>query len=172
MNNILRIAALAAASALVATPALAAPVSSSPAATATVTIVRALTLTANQNLDLGTVVIGNAIVGSDTVSLSNAGVHVCGSGGALTCSGTNQVAKYTVTGAAGQSVAVTVAASNLTSGANTLLFTPNAASSAVALANVGGVGTGSFDLGGSVTVTGATKDGVYSGNMNVTVDYV
>ena len=171
MNNALRLAALAASMAVAATPAFAAPVSASPAATATVTIVRSLTLTANQNLDLGTVVVGNTITGSETVSLDNAGVLTCGLGVNLTCSGVTQVAKYTATGSTGQSVVVTVAASPLLSGANSLTFTPNAHGNVVLVA-VSGIGTGKFDLGGAVTVSGATKDGVYSGDMNVTVDYL
>ena len=171
MTNFFRKAAFAAVamSAVAATPAFAVA-TASPAATATVTIVRALTLTANQNLDLGTVTIGNAIAGSQTVSLTNAGVLSCGTAG-LTCSGTPKVAKFTVTGASGQSVVVTTSSGNLTSGANTLLFSPNTVGN-VALVATAGVGTGTFDLGGAVTVSGATKDGVYSGNINVSVDYL
>ena len=171
MTSLFRKAAFAvtALSAVAATPAFAAA-TASPAATATVVIVRALTLTANQNLDLGTVTINNTITGSQTVSLTNLGVLTCGAAG-LTCTGTPKVAKFTVTGASGQTVVVTTASGNLTSGANTLLFSPNSVSN-VALAAVAGVGTGTFDLGGAVSVSGATKDGTYSGNISVSVDYL
>ena len=172
MTNILRmtLAASVAAATLIATPAAAAPVGASTPATARAKIVRPLVLTATRNLDFGTITLGTVAAGGETVSISQAGVVSCGSGG-LVCSGAPQSAGYNVQGTNNQTVQIFASATNITNAndATNLVFTPNAPAS-VNLTNSGAPGT-NFSVGGSIIITPTTTDGVYTGNINVTVDY-
>jgi hypothetical protein len=171
MTKFIRLAALAAVATFVATPAFAAPVSASPKAKAQARILRPLTLTATRDLDFGTIVVG-AIPGTQTVSVSQAGALTCGASG-LTCSGTVQSAQYNVTGTNNMTVNISAVASNLTnttSGASeTLVFTPSAPAS-VLLTNSGAPGN-NFTVGGSIQIATTTVDGLYRGDIEVTVDY-
>lgn len=173
MTKFARLAALAAAATLVATPAVAAPVAASPKAQASARILRPLTLTANRNLDLGTIVVG-PIAGAETVSVNQAGtVLTCGSSGNLTCSGVYQSAEYNVRGTNAMTVNITTLASNLTNttsgGSETLVFTPSAPAN-ILLTNSGAPGR-NFNVGGSISITPTTVDGLYRGDIEVTVDY-
>ena len=68
-------------------------------------------------------------------------------------------------------VQIFASATNITNAndATNLVFTPNAPAS-VNLTNSGAPGT-NFSVGGSIIITPTTTDGVYTGNINVTVDY-
>lgn len=168
---------LAATSALVAGPAFAAttpppsftPIGANPAAKASARIVKPLTLKANASLDFATIVLDTSkLTAADTVSLDTSNKLTCGTSTNLTCSGSTTVANFTVTGTKGQIVQVLTDVSDLTgSNGGKLVFTPAAASTA----DLSTAGTASFDVGGSITVAPTTADGVYSGDMNVTVDY-
>lgn len=172
MIKFARLAAIAAVATIVATPAFAAPVAADPKATATARILRPLTLSRVRDLNFGTIVVG-AIAGAETVSVSQAGAIGCGSSGNLTCSGTVQSAQYNVRGTNNMQVNITAVASNLTNstsgGSETLVFTPSAPASLV-LTNSGAPGS-NFNVGGSISVTPTTVDGLYSGDIEVTVDY-
>jgi hypothetical protein len=102
--------------------------------------------------------------------MTQAGVVTCGSGG-LTCSGTPVSAEYNVQGTNNQVVQIFAVASPLTNAndGSTLSFTPNAPAT-VTLTNSGVPGN-DFEVGGAITILPATTDGVYSGDINVTVDY-
>ena len=172
MTKFARLAALAAAATLFSSPAVAAPAAATPKAQASAKIVKPLTLTANRSLDFGTILVGT-VSGTQTVAISQDGTtRTCGTAG-LTCSGTFQSAEYNVTGTRQFTVNIAATASNLTnttSGNNeTLVFTPNAPTSLV-LANSGAPGS-NFSVGGSIGITSATVDGLYSGDIEVTVDY-
>ena len=171
MTNFARFAAVAAVVTMVATPVLAAPVAANPKARASARIVKPLTLTANRNLDFGTIVV-DALAAPQVVAVSQAGV-LSGCTGALTCSGTVASAQYRVTGTNNMTVNVAAVGSNLvntTSGGGELLgFTPNAPAT-VPLANSGAVGV-LFTVGGSISIAPATVDGLYVGDIEVTVDY-
>ena len=175
MTKLLRMTCLAAsvaATALTATPAVAAPVGASSPAPARARMVRPLTLTATPNLDFGTITLGTVAAGGETVSMTTAGVVTCGAGG-LTCSGTPVSAEYNVTGTNNQVVQIFSAAAPLTNAndGTTLSFTPTLpVGSTVTLTNSGAPGS-DFEVGGSIVITPTTTDGVYSGNINVTVDY-
>lgn len=172
MTNFLRMTSLAAAAAaaLVATPAAAANPDKN--ATATARIIKPLTLTWVQDLDLGTVLLSGA--GSwagETVGITRAGVFSC-SAGNIVCSGTTKVAKYAVTGTQGQTVNITagnVTMVNQNDNTKTLLLTVDKPASIV-VANSGTPGT-EFSLGGAITVNSTTADGVYLGTFDVTVNY-
>ena len=171
MTKFARFAALAVAATLVATPALAAPVPATPKAKASAKIVRPLTLAAIQNLNFGTIVVGTLTV-AQTVAVSQAGV-LSGCTGALICSGTVAQARYNVTGTNNMTVNIASTASNLTNttsgGSETLAFTPSAPAT-VLLTNSGAPGN-NFNVGGSISIAPATVDGLYVGNIEVTVDY-
>lgn len=168
MTKFVRLAALAAAVTLVATPALAAPVSASPKAKASAKIIKPLILTANRDLDFGTIVVG-AVVGTQTVAVSQAGaLSGCNTNG-LTCSGTVQSAQYNVQGSNNQVVHVRTTPSTLNGPLGTLTFTPTA-NFDVTLANSGSPGL-DFNIGGSIDLVAATPEGLYVGDMEVTVDY-
>lgn len=171
MTNFARLLTAAAVASLsfAATPSLAATGATTPA-TAKAQIVKPLTLTAKQNLDFGTIVL-SAVTGATSVSISTAGVVTCGAG--LTCSGTPKQAIYNVTGTNNQVVKMYAAASNLTNAADatTVVFTPALPTGAAVTLTSSGSPGNDFNVGGSIALGTTTTDGVYTGNMNVTVDY-
>ncbi len=171
MTKFARLAALAAAATLVATPVLAAPVSADPKARASARIVRPLTLTAEQDLDFGTIIV-DTLTADQTVTVSRAGV-LGGCTGALTCSGTVSNARYNVTGSNNINVRINSVPSDLinqtSGGSETLTFTPDVQAS-ILLSNSGAPGN-DFNVGGAITLTSTTVEGVYQGDIEVTVDY-
>ena len=170
MTKFVKIAALAA-TVLTATPALAAPVASTTPPSATARIIRPLSLTSTGSLNFGTIVL-NGVTANRTVALSSANVLDCGAGTAeLQCSGVTSVPTYNVRGTNNQVVTVIKTASPLTNAqdGSTLSMTPSGAAS-VTLTNSGAPGF-DFNIGGSIVIGTATTDGVYSGTVNVQVDY-
>ena len=166
MTKFVRLAALAAAATLVATPAFAQVVSASPKNTATVRITKPLLLEAEDNLDFGTI----AVYGPGTVSISQAGVGTCGPAAEMTCNFTTaKAARYRVRGTNNTLVTINAVGSSLVSGTNSLAFTP-AAPNSITLNNSGSVGS-TFNVGGSVAILAATPAGVYTGDIEVTVNY-
>jgi len=174
MIKFVRLAALAAVATIVATPALGAPVEADPKAKAHARIVKALTLTANEDLNFGVVVV-DSIAGPETVSITQGGVVTCGSSGNLTCDTTNaQAAEYEVTGSNNMLVDVDTTASDLTNQTSglgeTIQFNPTP-DFQVTL-NSSGVGNPLvFNVGGSIDIDPTTVEGRYEGEMEVTVDY-
>ncbi|MEO7239871.1 MAG: DUF4402 domain-containing protein [Sphingomicrobium sp.] len=170
--NALRLTAAVAALALTATPALAAPTQPDKQATATARVVKPLTLTWVQDLDLGTILLSGAGAWSGAaVGVTRAGVFSCPSSN-VTCSGSTQHAKYKVTGTNGQTVQVNsgnVSLVNQLDNTKTLLMTVDSPGT-VSLGNSGTAGL-EFGLGGSITVDSTTADGTYLGTFAVTVNY-
>ena len=164
--RILAATAVVTAAALTITPALAAPVSATTPATARAQIVKPLVLTATQSIDFGTILL-TAVTASTAVSISQAGAITCGTG--LTCSATGKQAIFNVAGSNNQTVKIATTAANITNGTTNLLFTPSAPAT-VLLTNSGAPGN-NFNVGGSFAIDTATTDGVYTGNLIVTVDY-
>ncbi len=166
MIKFVRLAALAAVATVVATPA-AAQVAASPKATARVNVVKPLTLAVEQNLDFGTVI----VTGNSTVTITQAGAGVCGVAADVTCDFTGATAaRYRVTGSNNQQVNITATGSNLTRvGGGTIAFTPSAPAS-VTLPNSGATGE-TFNVGGSLALLASLPAGVYTGTVEVTVQY-
>lgn len=164
--RILAATAVVTAAALTVTPALAAPVSATTPATARAQIVKPLVLTSTQSIDFGTILL-TAVTASTAVSISQAGAITCGTG--LTCSATGKQAIFNVAGSNNQTVKIATTAANITNGTTNLLFTPNAPAT-VLLTNSGAPGN-NFNVGGAFAIDTATTDGVYTGNLIVTVDY-
>jgi hypothetical protein len=176
MTNFLRTTALAAtvaAVAFTATPAAAAPVSATKDATATARIIKPLTLTSTQNLDLGTIVLTGSSAFTATVGIDKAGSYNCDGGSStnVTCDSTTaQDAIYHITGTNGQKVNIAAGPVSMTgSNGGTLTLTPDF-DAVQTLSNSGGAGM-DFNVGGSITVADTTTDGVYTGNFVVTAEY-
>jgi hypothetical protein len=152
----------------VATPAHAA---SSQVATVNATVVKPLTLKWVQDLDLGTIVLGNGTWSGATVGVSRTGAFSCTNAN-VTCSGVTKVAKYNVTGTNNQTVRITapnVTLVNQSDATKTLVLTVDSPGTLV-IPNSGNPGL-DFSLGGSISLSSTTAGGVYSGTFNVTVDY-
>ena len=156
-----------AATALTATAANAAPTSvSNGPVQAHATIVKPLTLTKVSDMDFGSIVVQDDV----TASLSNAGTLACPA--TLTCAGTGTPAEYTVTGTNNQVVFITKPNVTLTNTANpgtplTLVLT---GPTQITLPNSGANGM-NFKLGGDLAILATTKEGVYQGDLAVTVNY-
>lgn len=171
--RIMTIAASVAALALAGTPAAAQQVGPTDRnATATARIIKPLSLTWVQDLDLGTIMLSGAGAWAGAVvGITSGGVFDC-SNTNVTCSGTTQVARYNVTGTQGQTVTINagdVTMVNQNDNTQTLLLTVDNPGS-VTLTNSGAPGD-EFALGGSITVDSTTVDGVYLGTFDVTVEY-
>lgn len=170
MTKFVKMAAVAAA-VLAATPAIAAPVGVTGAPpSASARIIRPLTLTSTGSLNFGTIVL-NGVTANRTVTLSATNVVDCAGGSTeLACSGTTSVPTYNVRGTQGQVVTVIKNATTLTgSNGGSLTLTPVGQNS-VTLANSGAPGN-DFAIGGSITIGTATVDGLYTGTVDVQVDY-
>lgn len=172
MDKITRLLALAAATVAYASPSFAAPVTTAPVAaaapaTATAQIVDPLTLTKTADLNFGTL-IKNTMTATRTVTIKEDGTITCST--ELLCGGTTSSAAFDVAGSANQVVKVYVAPSTLAGpGTAKLTFTPTAASASPL--TLSSTGAASFKVGGSIDVAPTTTAGIYSGNMDVTVDY-
>jgi hypothetical protein len=166
MSKFVKIAALAAV--LAATPAVAAPVSVTGAPpSASAKIIRPLTLTATGSLDFGTIVM-NGVTANRTVTLNANTTITCAT--ELVCAANGTVPTYNVRGTNNQIVNIIKNTSTL-SGSNggTLTLTPVGQAS-VTLTSSGSPGD-NFAIGGSITIAPATVDGVYTGTVDVQVDY-
>lgn len=167
MTKFVKFAAVAAA-ALAATPALAAPVGVTGAPpSATARIIKPLTLTATGALDFGTIVM-NGVTADRTVTLNADTSITCDA--ELVCDANGTVPTYNVTGTQGQVVNIIKNDSTLTgSNGGSLTLTP-VGQDDVTLANSGAPGD-DFAIGGSIVIGAATVDGVYTGTVDVQVDY-
>lgn len=147
----------------------AAPVNATTDATATARIYTPITLSASQDLDLGTIVLSGTGPYTDTISISRSGVFNCGTN--VTCSGTTQEAVYDATGTRDQTLTISVASTldlvNQTQASPDLTLTVDAPAT-VALNSSGAA---SFGIGGSIQVSDTTVDGVYTGTFAVSADY-
>lgn len=167
MTKFVKIAALAAV-ALAAAPAVAAPVGvtgTPPSASAR--IIRPLTLTATGSLNFGTIVM-NGVTANRTVTLNADTTITCAT--ELVCAANGTVPTYNVRGTQGQTVNIIKNTSTLTgSNGGSLTLTPVGAAS-VLMTNSGAPGE-NFAIGGSITIGTGTLDGVYTGTVDVQVDY-
>jgi hypothetical protein len=157
--------------AAIALLAASAPAWAAPVATVSASIVRPVTLTWLQNLDLGTITLGPGTWSGATVGISKTGVFTCTSAN-VTCTGATTVAQYTVIGTNKQVLTINapnVTLTNQRDPTKTLTLVVDNPGS-VTLTNSGQPGT-VFSLGGSIALSSGTADGVYTGTFNVTVDY-
>ena len=165
MTKFVKIAAVAAA-VLAATPAAAVGVTGTPPS-ATARIIKPLTLSATGSLNFGTIVM-NGVTANRTVTLNADTTITCAS--ELVCDTNGSVVTYNAQGTQGQQVNVTKTATTLNgSNGGTLQLTPVGLNNFV-LPNSGSPGY-DFPIGGSIVIAPTTIDGVYTGTVNVTVDY-
>ena len=153
--------------------AAAVPARAAPGQTATVsaTVVKPLTIKWVQDLDLGTIVLGNGTWSGATVGISRTGVFSCTNAN-VTCSGPTKVATYNVSGTNNQVVRVTapnVTLVNQNDPTKSLTLVVDSPGT-VALTNSGNPGV-DFSLGGSISLSSTTAAGVYAGTFNVAIDY-
>ena len=126
-----------------------------------------LFLSVKQDLDFGHIILDSA-AGTRTVSISTTGAFSCDAG--LTCSGAPRQAIFNLTGSNNQLIRITAVGSPLVNGTGgTIAFTPIAPAT-ITLPNSGNGGL-DFGVGGSLTLSSATPDGIYAGTVQVTVDY-
>jgi hypothetical protein len=154
-----------------AAPAVAAPVSVTAPVEVRATVVKPLTFTATGTMNFGTILL-NGLTANRTISISTANVRDCGGGSAqLICSGATSVPTYNVQGTNKMIVSIIKTASSLTNASTgaTLAMTLTGPTT-VLLTNSGAPGI-DFTIGGSITLTPTTGEGVYSGTVNVQVDY-
>ena len=168
MTKFVKIAAVAAA-VLTSAPAVAGtPVGVTGAAPqATARIIKPLTLSATGVLNFGTIVM-NGVTANRTVTLNADSSITCAT--ELVCDASGSVVTYNVRGTNNQVVTIIKTATTLNgSNGGTLTLTP------VGQANVTLTSSGSpgddFPIGGSIVIAPTTVDGVYTGTVNVTVDY-
>ena len=167
MRNSLRIAALGAALAA-GSFATSANAAATATATATAEVLETLTLTAVDNLNFGQIA---ANAGGTVTVNANSTVS---STGTLISTGTRAPATFNVTGSANTTVAVTLpsAAVNLTrSGGTETMSLAAFNSNPNGAFQLGAAGTGSFSVGGSLTVANGQAPGAYSGTFPVSVEY-
>jgi len=170
MSKFVKIAALAA-TAFVAVPAMATPVGVTGAApSATVKIIRPLTLSATGSLNFGTIVL-NGVTANRTVTLSAGNVQTCGGTTELQCSGTTSVPTYNVRGTNNQVVTILKNASDLTNANDGTKLTLTPVGQATVTLTSSGAPGDNFAIGGSIVIGSGTTDGVYSGTVDVQVDY-
>ena len=157
--------------------ALAATAWSGTAAAATKTAavkasaVKPLTLARVQDLDLGTITLSPGTWTGATVSISRAGIFSCTTA-RLACTGVTQVARFKVTGSNNRTVRITapnVTMVNQTDPTSTLTLVVDSPGT-ITLTTSGPPGT-EFSLGGAITISSSTAGGLYSGSLNVTVEY-
>ena len=134
-------------------------------------MLKPLTLTSIQNLDLGTVVLGAGTWAATTVGISRTGIFSC-PGANVTCVGVAQVASYNVTGSNSQPVTINAPNVTLTnqSDPTKILTLALDAPATLSLPNSGNQGI-NFSIGGSVSISSSTATGTYTGMFDVTVDY-
>jgi len=154
--------------ALLVVPAPAAAVTQNAAVNANV--IRPLTLTSLQDLDLGTITRKLGTWSGATVGISRTGVFTCNAN--VVCTGAPQVARYKVTGTNKMVVRITapsVTLINQNDSTQKLTLTLDNPGT-VTLTSSGEPGN-NFDLGGSLSLNSTTVPGTYSGTLAVTVDY-
>lgn len=139
-------------------------------ATVNANVVRALTLTSLQDLDLGTITLGVGTWSGATVGISRTGAFSCSA--KLICTGAPQVATYKVTGSNKMVVKITapnvIMVNQADPSKSLTLVVDNPGQ--VTLTSSGEPGN-NFNLGGSITLDSTTVTGTYSGTFQVTVDY-
>jgi hypothetical protein len=169
MNRFLACAGAIGLAVLASTPVAA--VSPSAQANATAKIYKPLTISKVEDLNFGTIVLSGASFANETVTVSTAGAVTCGSGsGNLACGGTPTAAKFHLVGSNNAAVTVNSPAFNL-GGPGTLSVTPTSTTQTVNLGATGNTTGIDVPLGGSITLSSSTPDGIYTAVWTITADY-
>ncbi len=133
--------------------------------TASVKILRSITVTKSTDLYFGKIVPSTA---ASTVTIAESGARTCGSG--LSCYDTATSGSFVVNGTSGEVVSVALDSNTTTlSDGGSNAMTVNLATSTTVLPLTGG--TGNFKVGGTLNVGANQKDGSYTGQYSVSVNY-
>jgi hypothetical protein len=174
MRRIVQLASGGALLAALATPALAQN-SASATASGSATIIQPLTISKTADLGFGTIVKPTSGTSTVTVSATGNSRTITGAGNAAAANAAGvSSAAFLVQGEGAQHFSISVPASfAMTSGTNTLTVTTSNPTGATGLlsGSLGQTGSLTLGVGGSFTLTSATKSGAYSGNFVVTVQY-
>ena len=154
---------------LLATPA-GAQTRTSANVPAKLSVLRPLTLVGEQELNFGTVILGPGTWSNASISVSASGVRTCAA--AVSCTGATTAARFRLSGSNNQVVVISAPAVTLVNAADSAqrLTMTAIAPSTLRLTNSGNPGT-LFSVGGTISVSSTTPDGVYSGTLEVTVEY-
>ena len=134
-------------------------------------VAKPLTLTRVQDLDLGRVILGPGTWSAAVVSISQAGVFVCNNPN-LTCTGAPKAATFNLTGTNNQVVKIIAPNVTLTNqGDPSQTLTLVLDSPATITMETSGNKGQDFSIGGSMSLSSTTPGGLYTGTINVTVDY-
>lgn len=149
-------------------------------ADATATVLAALQLTNDADLDFGNLVVSGA--GTSTVTAG--GSRSCTADVTCAAGGSEAAAAFTVTGDAGTTVSVTVQDPTAVGAEITLVHSANAGSTnnehnielTSLVDNSGGSytnfsGSETFEIGGTIALDGSEIAGTYSASFDVTVEY-
>ena len=146
-------------------------------ATVTAEILSNLTITANASdsvLNFGSISADPTLAANTTVVVAPDDGRTCGS--LLTCTGTAAAPSFTVTGLAGQTVAVSFPSASVQLDRGSVLGTMERymdvdafTTSASSLTLVGG--TAGFSIGGTLNVRPNQAPGIYTGSVTVRVEY-
>ncbi len=154
-------------SALIAASAFAIPATAAQISAATsVNVIKPVSLTKLQDLDLGTLAFGS-FAGTRTIVLSRAGTLTCAVD--IVCSGVTKTARFNIQGTNRQTVLISYSGGTLSNGVDSIPFTADGPQS-ITLVNSGFPGT-DFDVGGSIQVSPTLVGGIYSGTLTVTANY-
>ena len=161
--------------ALAATPALAQSNTASTTANSSITVYQPISIVKDSDLAFGRVVRPSTGAGPGSVTIANNGTRTP-AGGVVGLSSTTSAAGFTVTGEGASLVAISIPATfQLMNGVIPLTVTTTndlATPASTALSgSLGGTGTKSFNVGGSVPITDTTASGAYTGSFTVIATY-
>jgi hypothetical protein len=171
MNRLTKIALGAAVLAAISSPAFAQDTNTA-AATGSATVVQAITVHKDTDLQFGSV--AKPTTGSNTITIdASSGTRTKGGAGdAALITSTTGRATYTVSGAASTAYSITLPSSTFSlakSGGTTPMTVTLARSATSGTLGVGGTDT--FGVGGVFTIASTTETGAYTGTFDVTVAY-
>ena len=132
---------------------------------ATVSILKAVTVSKTSDLNFGKVAAGSA---AGTVGIAIDGTRTCGA--SLTCLGTGAAGAFDVVGTAGETVSVSLDSTSVVltdSTQDTMTVTLASSAKQLTLA----AGKASFKVGGTLAVAAQQPAGVYTGLFQVSVNY-
>lgn len=169
MTKFVRLAALAAAATIAATPAFAQTSVNNGPVNARAQITKPLTLaklTPTSDLDFGEII----VQGTDRVRLNYvSGLRECGAAANQTCQGGFSFAEYRVTGTNNQDVTINKPDVIISNGTDNLTVVLEG-DDTVNLTNSGSIGN-TFRIGGYIDIDEDVSAGVYTGQLAITVEY-
>ena len=129
---------------------------------------KALEITRVADMSFGNILLSGTGTYTVNVSISQAGILNCPAN--VTCTGVTSPGTYNVSGSKQSPVQISTPSTMTLTGASGSITMAVSAPTSLVLTNSGYPGT-DFNVGGTLTLTDTTKEGVYSGTFSVTADY-